>query len=115
MLLLLTLTLTLTLTLSAWPTSRRRPHSAVTWWATRPEPGEIRVSGGPMKAVVFFPPLRPLVQQHSKLGPWWAEAGTSAGVAPGKHPIVIISHGTEGAASVITISPPRSHARASSP
>ena len=54
------------------------------------------VSGGPMKAVVFFPPLRPLVQQPTKLGPWWAEAGSSAGVAPGKHPVVIISHGHEG-------------------
>ena len=54
------------------------------------------VAGGPMKAIIFFPPLRPLVQQASKLGPWWVEAAGSGAVALGLHPLVFISHGHLG-------------------
>jgi predicted dienelactone hydrolase len=54
------------------------------------------VSGGPMKAVIFFPPMRPLVQEYAKLGPWWVEAASSSAIAFGRHPVVFISHGTAG-------------------
>lgn len=54
------------------------------------------VSGGPMKAVLFFPPLRPLVQNLTRLGPWWAEVGSSETIGFGRHPVVFISHGHAG-------------------
>lgn len=54
------------------------------------------VAGGPMKAVLFFPPMRPLVQNLSRLGPWWAEVAPSQTIAFGRHPLVLISHGAAG-------------------
>lgn len=53
-------------------------------------------SGGPMKAVIFFPPMKPLYQQLARLGPWWVEATSSQEIAFGKHPVIFISHGHEG-------------------
>ena len=57
------------------------------------------VSGGFMRAVLFFPPLRPLVQAPTRLGPWWVEAATSETIGFGKHPMVFISHGEGEAGS----------------
>ncbi|MDP2273641.1 MAG: hypothetical protein Q8N23_22990 [Archangium sp.] len=54
------------------------------------------VGSGPMKAVLFFPPMRPLVQNLARLGPWWAEVAPSETVAFGRHPLVVISHGAAG-------------------
>ena len=54
------------------------------------------VSSRPMRVVLFFPPLRPLVQTATKLGPWWVEAGSSEAIGLGRHPVVFISHGHLG-------------------
>ena len=54
------------------------------------------VSGGSMRVVLFFPPLRPLVQAATRLGPWWAEAASSESIGLGKHPVVFVSHGRAG-------------------
>jgi len=54
------------------------------------------VTGRPLRSVVFFPPLRPLVQTPTRMGPWWVEAGSSEAIAFGLHPLVVISHGEEG-------------------
>lgn len=54
------------------------------------------IASGPMKAVLFFPPMRPLVQNLARLGPWWAEVAPSESIAFGRHPLVVISHGAAG-------------------
>ena len=54
------------------------------------------VASGPMRAIIFFPPFRPLVQTATRLGPWWVEANGGDSVAPGLHPVVFISHGRLG-------------------
>ena len=54
------------------------------------------ITGGPMKAMIVFPPMRPLVQTLARLGPWWAEVAPSESIGFGRHPIVFISHGHEG-------------------
>lgn len=54
------------------------------------------VAGGPMRAIIFFPPFRPLVQAATKLGPYWVEANGGGALAPGLHPMVFISHGRAG-------------------
>ncbi len=54
------------------------------------------VASGPMRAIVFFPPFRPLVQAPARLGPYWVEANGGGALAPGLHPLVFISHGRAG-------------------
>lgn len=57
------------------------------------------VSGGFMRAVLFFPPLRPLQQNLTRLGPWWVEAQSTESIGFGKHPVVFISHASGEAGS----------------
>jgi predicted dienelactone hydrolase len=54
------------------------------------------VSRRPMRVALFFPPMRPLVQEPMRLGPWWAEVGGTESIGMGQHPVVFISHGHAG-------------------
>ena len=54
------------------------------------------VKGSFMRVVLFFPPLRPLMQTPIRLGPWWGEVGSSEAISFGRHPVVFISHGEAG-------------------
>jgi hypothetical protein len=54
------------------------------------------VTGRPLRVVLFYPPLRPLVQAPTRMGPWWVEAGSTEAIAFGRHPLVVISHGEAG-------------------
>jgi predicted dienelactone hydrolase len=53
-------------------------------------------SAGQLRVALFFPTVRPLLQQATHLGAWWVEAQGSEAVALGQHPLVLISHGHLG-------------------
>ena len=52
------------------------------------------VAGKAMRAIVFYPTSAPA--QSTQLGPYLVAAGAGAPVAPGRHPLVVISHGHGG-------------------
>lgn len=54
------------------------------------------VRGGFLRVVLFFPPLRPLAQSPTRLGPWWGEVQGSEAIGLGRHPVVFLSHGRAG-------------------
>lgn len=52
------------------------------------------IGGPPMNGVVFYP--TPAAAEKSEIGPYVIDAGQFAPVAPGRFPLILISHGSGG-------------------
>lgn len=52
------------------------------------------IDNRPMEAVTFYPST--VAADGIKIGPYWVQASTKAPIGEGRHPLIVLSHGTMG-------------------